>query len=160
MPPFLSKSIAADAETVFPACVAITATDLGCAKIALANQEVSVKRRSDSMRQAAPDLSRIFRRFSIIDKASRLPNDVRRPPQFFTAFIGSEVSAVPATTSYIFGPAFDCGDRARDLDDRMPDSRQVDRVELQERRSVQLRRRAGAEELPYRRIPDAQRRAG
>ena len=112
------------------------------------------------MRPAAPDLSRIFRRFSIVDKASRLPDDVRRASQSFTAFIGSEVSAVSATTNYIFSPAFYCDDRARDLDDRVPDSRQVDRVKLQKRRSVQLRRRAGAEELPYRRIPDAQRRAG
>src|ERR1700693_2723191 len=112
------------------------------------------------MQEVAPDLSRIFRRFSIIDKACRLPDDVRRPPQSFTAFIVSGASAVPATTSYIFGPAFCFGDCARDLDDGVPDSRQVDRVELQKRRSIQLRRRRRPEELPYRRIPDAERRVG
>src|ERR1700722_16032344 len=154
-PPFLSKSITADAELVFSACVAIAATELNRANIALANQEVSANPRFDSMRQAARDLPLIFRRFLIIGKTCRLPDDVRRPPQFFTAFIGSKASAVSATTSFIFRPAFHCGDRARSLDGPVPDSRQIDRVELQKRRSVQLRRGGGPEELPYRRLPDA-----
>ena len=58
------------------------------------------------------------------------------------------------------GKSLDRGDCARNVDARVPDSRQIDRVELQQRRSIQLRRRDGPQELSYRGLPDAQRGAG